>query len=291
MKIADQRLAMKLGLAATGLIMAGVATTSTLASPSTAEEGSALLALGDSISFGFITQAGFEYVNPDNFIGYPAHVAAELNLKAVNVSCPGETTGSFISGTLPDNGCRSFRAEAPLHVAYSGSQLAFATSFLATHPKTSVVTIGLGANDLRLLQAACSNAPTCIQGGLPAVLAAVSSNMDTILRSVRATGFSGPLVVVNVYSPDYTDTLDTEVVGALDQVLSAVAAAHGAVVADAFSAFQKAASTGFAGGKTCMAGLLNASPQNQYLCDIHPSPSGQQLLADVVENVSGLEGR
>jgi lysophospholipase L1-like esterase len=289
MKINDRKLAMKLRLAASGVIMAGAATLAS-ASPTTEEEVPALLALGDSISFGFITQAGFEYVNPDNFIGYPAYVAAELHLKAVNASCPGETTGSFISGTLPDNGCRSFRAGAPLHVAYSGSQLAFATTFLKTHPQTQVVTIGLGANDLRLLQAACSNAPTCIQAGLSAVLAGVSANMDSILRSVRATGFSGPLIVVNVYSPDYTDTSDTEAVGALGQVLSAVASAHGAVVADAFLAFQKAASTSFAGGKTCMAGLLNASPQNPYLCDIHPTQSGQQLLADVVEDVTGLQG-
>jgi lysophospholipase L1-like esterase len=285
MRISDGKLAMKLRLAATGLIMAGAATLAA-AGPSTreeAEEGPALLALGDSVSFGFITQAGFEYVNPNNFIGYPAYVAAGRNLKAVNASCPGETTGSFISGTLPDNGCRSFRAAAPLHVAYSGSQLAFATTFLETHPQTLMVTIGLGANDLLLLRAACSNVPTCIQAGLPAVLAGVSSNMDTILRRVRATGFSGALIVVNVYSPDYTNTLDTEVLGALGQTLSAVASIHGAVVADAFSAFQKAASTNFASGKTCMTGLLNASPENQYLCDIHPSQSGQQLLADVVE--------
>ena len=288
MKISDGKLTMKLRLAATALILAGAAPLAS-ASPPDPEEGSALLALGDSISFGFITQAGFEYVNPGNFIGYPAYIAPELHLKAVNASCPGETTGSFISGTLPDNGCRFFRAGFPLHVAYSGSQLGFATTFLKTHPQTRVVTINLGANDLRLLQAACSNDTTCIQAGLPAVLAGVSSNMDTILRSVRATGFSGPLIVVNVYSPDYTNTLDTEAVGALGQVLAAVASAHGAVVADAFSAFQKAASTSFAGGKTCMAGLLNASPQNQYLCDIHPSQSGQQLLADVVEAATGLQ--
>jgi hypothetical protein len=60
--------------------------------------------------------------------------------------------------------------------------------------------------------------------------------------------------------------------------------AHHAVVADAFDAFKSAASTPFAGGNTCKAGLLNASPQNQFLCDVHPSQSGQQLLAHTVEN-------
>jgi hypothetical protein len=37
-----------------------------------------------------------------------------------------------------------------------------------------------------------------------------------------------------------------------------------------------------AGGKTCMAGLLNANPANQFTCDVHPSLSGQQLLARTV---------
>jgi hypothetical protein len=30
-------------------------------------------------------------------------------------------------------------------------------------------------------------------------------------------------------------------------------------------------------------GLLNASPANQFVCDVHPSQSGQQLLAAAVE--------
>jgi hypothetical protein len=30
-------------------------------------------------------------------------------------------------------------------------------------------------------------------------------------------------------------------------------------------------------------GLLNASPQNQFACDIHPSQSGQKLIARTVE--------
>jgi lysophospholipase L1-like esterase len=284
MKIRDGKLAMQLRLAATGLIITSAVTLAP-ASASDADEGSAFLALGDSVSFGYIAQAGFQYVNADNFIAYPAYVAAELHSNAVNASCPGETTGSFISGTLPDNGCRLFRAGAPLHVAYAASQLAFATTFLTTHPRTRMVTIGLGGNDLRLLQLGCSNVTTCIQAGLAAVLAGVSSNMDSILRSLRATGFDGTLVVVNVYSPDYTDPTFTGAIGALDQTLAAVASVHGAVVADAFSAFQKAASTSFAGGKTCMAGLLNVSPENPSLCDIHPSQSGQQLLADAVEAV------
>ncbi len=285
MKVSGGKRAIKLRVAAVGLVMAGAATFTPVSSFA-GEESAPYLALGDSVAFGFITQAGFEYLNANNFIGYPAYVGASLDMKTVNSACPGETSGSFISASVADDGCRSFRASAPLHVAYAGTQLAFATTFLRTHRETRLVTIALGANDLILLQNACASAPdptTCIQAGLPAVLAAVGSNMDTILRGLRATGFNGPLLVVSYYSPDYTNALVTEATAALNQTVAAVAGVHGAAVADAFSAFQQAASNPFAAGKTCMTGLLNASPQNQYLCDKHPSQSGQQLLAHVVE--------
>ena len=91
--------------------------------------------------------------------------------------------------------------------------------------------------------------------------------------------------MVNYYSPDYTNALETGVVNLLNQTLANVASAHGAVVADAFTAFQNAASTSFAGGNTCKAGLLNVNPSDptQMSCDVHPSQSGHQLLADTVE--------
>jgi len=123
------------------------------------------------------------------------------------------------------------------------------------------------------------------------VLGGVASNMEAILAALRGSGYSGPLVVVSYYSPDYTDTLTTGAIAALNQTVAAVAGAYGALVADGFGAFELAASSAFAGGHTCMVGLLNASAQNQYLCDKHPSQSGQQLLAQVVENASGLQGR
>src|SRR6266511_6057128 len=61
--------------------------------------GRPYLALGDSITFGFITNAGFAYLNPDNFIGFPNYLSQRIRLEAVNASCPGETTGSFLSAS------------------------------------------------------------------------------------------------------------------------------------------------------------------------------------------------
>lgn len=243
----------------------------------------AYLALGDSVVFGFIDQAGFEYLNPANFIGFPDYVGQSLRLNDFDAGCPGETTGSFLSAAAPDAGCRLFRSLAPLHVAYTSTQSNYALAFLAHHPETRLVTIMLGANDLSLLQNSCAGDPTCIANGLPQVLATVSANMATILGEIRGAGYRGIVVVANYYSLDYRDIAGTQITEQLNQALSAPARLEGAVVADVFSAFQIAASNPFAGGATCKAGLLNALPENQFACDIHPSQSGQKLIARVVE--------
>src|SRR5690348_11197323 len=75
--------------------------------------GRPYLALGDSITFGFIANAGFAYLNPDNFIGFQDYLSRSLRFEGVNASCPGETTGSFLSQSAPDNGCRFYRSLAP----------------------------------------------------------------------------------------------------------------------------------------------------------------------------------
>jgi lysophospholipase L1-like esterase len=266
--------------------MAGGATLAA-AAPSAAPGEGAFLALGDSVVFGFIEQDGYAYVNPDNFVGYPEIVGRTLGLNTANASCPGETTDGFMSTGGADNGCRPFRHNFPLHIGHvadTATQLGFATNFLTTHERTRLVTISLGANDAFLLQTACiaSPNPNCIQDGLPVVLSRIYANMNTILGNLRATGYRGVLMVVNYYSLDYNDQLQTGFSMAINQVLAAAAAANGAVVADAFAAFQTAATP--AGGKTCMAGLLNGGSPNQWACDVHPSLSGQRLLAKTVES-------
>lgn len=268
-------------------VVGGISTLALLVSgsaPAVANDDQPYLALGDSVVFGYITKAGFEYANPHNFVGYPDYVSQALRFSTTNASCPGEATGGFISATGADNGCRPFRASAPLHVAYTGTQLQFAKTFLAAHRNTRLVSIGLGANDAFLLETACAGDPLCIANGLPQVLATISANMRTILDAIRATHFHGVLMIVNYYSLDYSDAAATGLTQLLNKAITASARADHAVVADAFDAFKSAASTSFAGGNTCKAGLLNASPPNQFLCDVHPSQSGQQLLAHTVEN-------
>ncbi len=239
------------------------------------------LALGDSLVFGYITQAGHEYVNPANFLGYPEHLASMLEVGVVNASCPGEATTSFLSATGADNGCHQFRAvPLPLHVAYSGTQVEFAKQFLTHHRDVRFVTISLGANDGFIFERGCKLDPVCIHNGLPAFLGALAANMGTILADLRGTGFGGKIVIVNYYSLDYSDANQTALTAALNQAVGAYASAYGAVVVDVFTAFGQAATP--AGGNTCNAGLLNVDPSNTMLCDKHPSQSGTRLIAETV---------
>lgn len=244
------------------------------------DPGRPYLALGDSVSFGYITQAGYEYRNPDNFVGFPTYVGLDLGKTVTNAACPGEATGGFISATGTDNGCRLYKANLPLHTAYSGTQLLFATAFLNSHPNTKLVTLQLGANDAFVLESQCNNNPACIGAGLPTLLATIESNLDTILKTIDAAHFNGKVVVVNYYSLDYADVNGTGLTQLLNSAIKSAADANGAIIADAFTAFQSASAS--AAGHTCTAGLLNTTPGNQATCDVHPSQSGAQLLAQSV---------
>jgi lysophospholipase L1-like esterase len=243
-----------------------------------------MLVLGDSVAFGYIASAGYEYVNPDNFVGFPLYLDHALGLEAVDAACPGETTGSFLSASLPDLGCQVFRKHSPLHVLYSSTQLEFAKRFLKSHRNVRLVTVTLGSNDGFLLEASCNSDPGCILAGLPAI----SANIAKILADLRATGYGGAIVLTNYYSIDYTDVPFTELTAALNDAIAAPAAAYGAVVADVFTVFQQAAAPflNSLGNNTCQAGLLNvANPiaaAPPFDCDIHPSQSGHQLVAEAV---------
>ena len=68
----------------------------------------------------------------------------------------------------------------------------------------------------------------------------------------------------------------------MNGVIAGVAAANGATVADAFTAFQKQAAA--SSGNSVTAGLVLPN-------DVHPSEKGQRLLADTVEAAAALISR
>lgn len=250
-----------------------------------------VLALGDSVVFGYITQANPQYLNAANFVGSPDYLADMLDLDVTNASCPGETTSHLLSLTGADYKCGGYRGLFPLHVKYSSSQLDFAKGFLARQRNVRLVTIGAGANDIFALQTRCAinepNNPYCVPYGLPPVLNQVAQNIAWLITQLRSTGYRGQIVVVNYYSPDYADPQLTQLTGALNQALAGAAQPQGAVIADVFTAFLNAASP--AGGRICSTGLLNVNPAQPSLCDFHPSLSGQKLIAQTI--AASLRGR
>ena len=87
-------------------------------------------------------------------------LGTELHLWVANAACPGETSSSLIHASAQSNGCEnvpagsgvSYRKDFPLHVRYSGSQLAYAVKYLKAHPGVRLVSLMIGANDLFVCQ-------------------------------------------------------------------------------------------------------------------------------------------
>ncbi len=261
-------------------MLAGPALHSALADSNRPQE---YLALGNSVAFGFNPSPSIDRSNADNFIGYPTPVAAALKEALTNASCPGETSSHFISLAGSDHGCGAYRANFPLHVAYSTSQLDYADGFLQSHPQTLVVSIDIGANDLFVLEEGCSFNVNCILAGLPGMLATLSANLDTIYGHIRnLDGYRHKLVALTYYSLNYSDLAGTSVISQVNQVVAVRTSAWGGIVADGFGTFATA-SAAF-GGDTCAAGLRIVVMSSPLTCDIHPSPAGRDLLAQAIVN-------
>ena len=265
-------------------LVAGVTVTG-VAPPATAQAASSrpqeYLALGDSLAFGFSPLVS--PANAANFTGYPDTVAAALKLRLTNAACPGETSSHLVDLAGIDNNCGLWRANFPLHVAYGTTQLAFADAFLKSHPRTLVVSIDIGANDVQALVNSCGGMTEvgCIQAGLPAVLAALSANLDTIYGHIRnRDGYRHKLVAVTTYSTNYADPLLTGVVAQVNAVVADRTLAWRGIVADGFGAF--AAASAATGGDACAAGLLIAVSAEPLTCDSHPSPAGRDLMARAI---------
>jgi lysophospholipase L1-like esterase len=246
--------------------------------------GAPYLALGDSIAFGF--NPLLPYTPPfTQFVGYPESTGTAEGLSVTNAACPGETSGSFLDPTQPDNGCHSapFYFDQGLHVAYgtATSQMEYATNFLVNNPSTDLVTIDIGGNDLLLVQNACgmgTTADTCIAEALPGTLAAYAGNLGNILGGLRATGYNGLIVVLTQYATNYQDETQLAALTPLNSEATSVAALHGALVADGYGAFLAASLSTL--GNPCTAGLLIVLPDGT--CNVHPSPAGRQVLTNAV---------
>jgi lysophospholipase L1-like esterase len=287
--------------AAVAIAVPAIAAPQHAAPPVTA--GSFYLALGDSVPFGFreATNAPTpDYTDATTFIGYPELVGQAMNLKVINASCPGETSGSFIDTTAQSNGCEAdsngvtaagYRTLFPLHRHYtsaSESQLTYAKDWLTAHPKTTkLVTLMLGANDGFICQKTTMDQCTSPGEILP-VVQQIEANVTKIVKALRKTGYTGQIVVVNYYSPDYTtgqagtaETLGTVAINnGLDTGARPNNNQYNVHVATPFGAFKRAAKV--TSGDDCTAGLLTILTADTTPCGVHPSVAGQFIIANKV---------
>lgn len=258
-----------------------VGTVSAAASDENSSPRHYYLALGDSLAYGF-QQVKFDAgvaagdVDARAFnTGYVNDFAAMLredkhSIQTVNYGCPGETTASYFVAC-------AWHAVAglELHNSYSGSQEAAALAFLNRHRnQVSPITLDNGANDT--IPCLFSPDPTCG----PKALVQVAQNLDRALGELRAAAPNAKIIVMAYYDPFavlFPGSLATT--QTLNGVIEAVAAAHGAQVADAFTPFNL------------------AQPQPATLCqmtffctnqDIHATDLGYRTIARAFSAASGF---
>ncbi len=292
-----ERWTWRLGIAAlVGLLLAAVPEVASAAGrPGSAAAPSYYLALGDSLAAGYQPQdagsvqtCGFQY-------GYACDLYHGLrsdhpNLEAVNLSCPGETTSSMLSGV----GSPCYAGGAP--------QLARAVRFLAQHRgQVALITIDIGANNVDgCVQSSGSVSQSCVQQGL----AEVARQLPTILTALRgAAGMGVPIVGMNYYDPFLAayllpggTTLAAEslaVTGAFNQLLEGVYGGAGDPVADVQSAFQTFSTTPVPYAGTTVPLDVAEICALTWMCDysplnIHPNATGYQLIAGAFSGVPAV---
>ncbi len=243
--------------------------------------GSTYLALGDSVTFGYQepkTEPAPNYFNVASFLGYPEMIAKQLHVKVANPACPGETSGSLIDVSIPSNGCENgYRKAYPLHVRYSGSQLSYAVSFLRRHRGVRLVSLMIGANDAFLCEE--HTADHCASPSeRQATFNQVSRNVRRILGAIRGRArYAGQIAILNYFSLDYASPASNQGTQALNQALDSAAKPFHVVYASGYREFQ-AASVKYA-NHPCQAGLITQLNGTPGTCGVHPTYSGQALLA------------
>lgn len=272
------------GIAA--LLMLGLAITQAPAARASAPPSQHYyLALGASFAFGYqeakflqeyetgtYSAGSFNTGYVDDFAQMLA--AGNSQLETVNLSCPGETSDTFIGG-----GCYFHTGLGlSLHNDYPAttSQLDAALAFLRSHPhQVHVITISfteLSGNALsNLYFNTCHGDATCAENAFPAFLTHEQANADGILSALQAASPSSQILVLQEFNPYMLELpVGIPFFNQMNAMLATVATAHGATVAD---------------------GVTGVTPSNicgyTYTCtpplyDIHPKDAGYALLAQAL---------
>ncbi|HEY6761312.1 MAG TPA: SGNH/GDSL hydrolase family protein [Baekduia sp.] len=278
------------------------------------------LALGDSMAYGYQAakfNSQLPTPNPASFnTGYVDVFAQHMQqanpgLVVVNDGCPGETTGSLVSGFNPAGGLCGRGSGFPypwLHHPYAAgqSQLQNAVSYLSTHSTTtSPITLNIGANDLLVFLSGCGfgtagYSASCVASGMNGVQNTIVGNTRTILDQLQAVtpASASNYVVMGLYNP-YPTLLNVAgssgdaVIAGLNAKIKAVAEEHGAHFVNPLPIFNPAGAAGGSetGDVPTVCALTLMCPGGTYnpaTGDIHPSDKGYAALASLFESASGL---
>jgi len=236
------------------------------------------LALGDSLASGVQPNASGQSVVTGQ--GYASDIAADLkrhdrDLRFVNLSCPGETTGTMLNG-----GC-------PFPHSYA-DQTDAAVAFLAAHRHSRIlVTIDIGANNID----GCASQtidPVCVAKGL----GAIAVDLPKIMGKLKAA--SGPrtgFAAMNYYDPFLaawlTGTAGQAVATAsvgldatLNGELKTVYSAFGVPVADVSGRFDTADFTPLVPLTPTVKVPLNVARICQWTWMCAPAPVGPNIHAN-----------
>jgi len=252
------------------------------------------LTLGDSLAWGYQPDSAGNGVESGH--GYADDLAAYLrehgnrDLHYVNLSCPGETTGTMLNGGCPDL--------AGSGQSYTVQENA-AVAFLKAHPHARIlVTLDIGANNVDGCLSGGSLDAACVAEGV----ASAGTQLPEILAELKAAaGHNVSFVGMNYYDPFLAEyltsggqTLAEESVTlstTFDGVLGAGYAAFGVPVADVSSAFQTAdfTDTTSLGGTTVPVNVARICEWT-WMCaaapvgpNIHANDAGYAVIARTFE--------
>ena len=245
--------------------------------------------LGGSASVGFQPTAARPSGQPTD-TGYSNDLqtieqARWHDLQLVEFGCPGETTGSFLSG---GDRCRPA----------GQTQLAEAVAFLHAHPTTVLITVDLGFNDIERCLAFRAVDETCltqrldvIDQQLPPILAALRGAAGPTVRIV-GVGHYDPFLGTYLHGGPHVAFSGDSVaaIERLDETLHSIYSAAGIPMADVGRAFEMTQNqpVDLAGvgdvpdnvERTCALTWMctSASPHAKQ----HPNDAGYQVIAQAI---------